>query len=171
MHQRFVGRMHDAIEANARRAMRDSIHGDAQQCWQVGIMTDVFFAADKSSVLTPDFMVRRCLPRGADTVAADLVLVGEVWLPSDTLKRREWKMARYAEAGIPWYWEVELDSNNWDISMVRAYEVVIVPTAGLAIKPVRPAVYVPVGEWESRDVGIEISEPFGMSISWDELAF
>lgn len=39
----------------------------------------------------------------------DVVLVGEVLSGSDTPKRREWKKARYAEAGIPWYWEVELD--------------------------------------------------------------
>ncbi|GAA2044439.1 hypothetical protein GCM10009839_55080 [Catenulispora yoronensis] len=56
--------------------------------WQVEVRTDVFFAADKSSFLTPDFLIRRRLPRGADTTAADVVLVGEVLSGSDTPKRR-----------------------------------------------------------------------------------
>ena len=170
-YQRYTGRMHDALEANARRAMTDSVHEYEKQLWQVGLMTDVFFAADKSSVLTPDFMVRRCLPPGVDTAAADVVLIGEVLSPSDTLKRRDWKMERYAEAGIPWYWEVELDPTSLDISVVRAYELVTVPSAGLAVKLLRPAMYGLVGEWEPGDIGIEISAPFDIHISWDELAF
>lgn len=169
-HQRFTRRLCNALESNAHRAMPDSAADDEQQCWQVEAEINVFFADDKSSFLTPDFLVRRCLPRGADTSAADVALVGEVLSASDIPKRREWKKERYAAAGIPYYWEVELDA-GWDISAVRAYELALVQTTGLAIKPLRPAVYVPVGEWEPRDIGIDIAAPFYIHIPWEELAF
>ncbi|MEV7090610.1 Uma2 family endonuclease [Streptomyces sp. NPDC093085] len=171
-HQRFAVRMRNALEADARRAKREETSGKEQRCWQVGMGTNVFFTPDRSSFLTPDFLVRRCLPRGADTFAADTVLVGEVLSGSDTPRRRQWKMDRYAEATIPWYWEIELDSGRtWDITLVRAYELVTIDRAGLPVKPLRPSVYVPVGEWEPDGLGIEFPEPFALSIAWEDLAF
>ncbi|GAB3657183.1 hypothetical protein GCM10027589_17070 [Actinocorallia lasiicapitis] len=172
-HQQFAVRMRNALESHARRAMSARGEDDDQPpCWQIGVETNVFFSDDKSSYLTPDFLVRRCLPRGADTVAADVVVAGEVLSGSDTPKRRAWKMDRYAEASIPWYWEIELDSNaSWDISVVRAYELAHVPDAGLTVKPLRPAVYILVGEWEPDGPGITFPEPFSLEISWDDLAF
>ncbi|MET7772978.1 hypothetical protein [Nocardia sp. NPDC005366] len=51
----------------------------------MNLETDVFFGyAGKSDFVTPDFMMRRCLPPGADVRAADTVLVGEVLSPSNT---------------------------------------------------------------------------------------
>jgi hypothetical protein len=171
-HQRFSRRMCHAIESDARRAMREFAGDGVTPCWQVEAETNVFFSADKSSFLTPDFLVRRCLPRGADTAAADVVLAGEVLSGSDTPRRRAWKMDRYAEAGIPWYWEIELDTaRSWDISVIRAHELITVPVTGLAVKPLRPAVYIPVGEWEPGDAGIDFPEPFPLRITWDDLAF
>ncbi|HEV2639892.1 MAG TPA: Uma2 family endonuclease, partial [Actinocrinis sp.] len=171
-HQRFTVRVRNAMEFSARRAMSGAGSGDGQRCWQVEVETNVFFTRDKSSFLTPDFLVRRCLERGADTFAGDVVVVGEVLSGSDTPKRRAWKMDRYAEAGIPWYWEVELDSaGTWDVTEVRAYGLVTVPTRGLTVKPLRPSVYVSVGQWEPGDGGIEFPEPFGIQIAWDDLAF
>lgn len=170
-HQRFAVRMRNALEAAARRAMQGGDGGE-RRCWQVEVETNVFFAPDKSSFLTPDFLVRRCLPRGADTFAHDVVLAGEVLSGSDTPKRRAWKADRYAEAGIPWYWEIELDAaDSWDISAVRAYERTAAPVADLVVKPLRPALYVPVGEWEPAGPGIAFPEPFGLDITWDDLAF
>jgi Uma2 family endonuclease len=173
-HQRYAVRMRNALEAHARRAMQDpSDSGDGEGgCWQVEVETNVFFTPDKSSFLTPDFLVRRCLPRGADTFARDVVLAGEVLSGSDTPKRRAWKMDRYAEAGIPWYWEVELDADDtWDITAVRAYERSAAPVADLVVKPLRPALYVPVGEWEPAGPGIVFPEPFPLDVTWDDLAF
>ena len=171
-HQQFTVRMRNALEASARHAMSGTDGDGGQKCWQVGVETNVFFAADKSSFLTPDFLVRRCLQRGADTSVGDVVVAGEVLSGSDTPMRRAWKMNRYAEAGIPWYWEVELDSSKtWDVAEVRAYELVTIPAQGLAVKPLRPSVYVEVGQWEPGDAGIEFPEPFAIRISWDDLAF
>lgn len=171
-HQQFTVRMRNAIEANARRAMQQPTDNGETPCWEVGVETNVFFADGKNSFLTPDFLVRRCLPPDADTTANDVVLVGEVLSGSDTPKRTAWKTARYAAAGIPWYWEVELDSKGKRaITAVRAYELVVVPTTGLPVKPLRPAVYIPAGEWEPRDVAIEFPEPFGIYIGWEDLAF
>ncbi len=171
-HRRFSRRICAAIEANARQAMRKSADEGEASCWEAEVETNIFFTADKSSFLTPDFFVRRCLPRGADMTPADVVLVGEVLSGSDTPKRVEWKKARYADAGIPWYWEVELDTNrSWDIAAVRAYELIVVPAAGLEVKLLRPAIYGLVGEWEPRDVAIEFPKPFDLYISWEDLAF
>ncbi|WP_419996041.1 Uma2 family endonuclease [Streptomyces boninensis] len=171
-HQRFARRMCNALEAGARQAMRGDAPDGGQRCWQVEVETNVFFNPDKSSFLTPDFLIRRCLPRGADTFVGDVVLAGEVLSGSDTPKRRAWKMARYADGGIPWYWEVELDSSGtWDITAVRAYELAKAPVAGLAVKPLRPALYIPVGEWEPEGLGIVFPEPFSLDITWADLAF
>ncbi len=171
-HQRFARRMCNALEVGARQAMRGDGPDGEQRCWQVEVETNVFFTPDKSSFLTPDFLIRRCLPRGADTYASDVVLAGEVLSGSDTPKRRDWKTGRYADGGIPWYWEVELDSHEtWDITAVRAYELVTVPDNGLAVKPLRPAQYILVGEWEPAGLGIDFPEPFSLDISWDDLAF
>ncbi|MEU6123271.1 Uma2 family endonuclease [Streptomyces sp. NPDC047123] len=171
-HQRFAVRMRNALEGAARRAMEEESGGSEQRCWQVGVETNVFFTPDKSSFLTPDFLVRRCLPRGADTSATGTVLVGEVLSGSDALRRREWKMARYAEAAIPWYWEIELDSGGtWDVASVRAYELVTIDRSGLAVEPLRPSAYVAVGQWEPEGLGIEFPEPFALSVSWEDLAF
>ncbi|MFW6694748.1 Uma2 family endonuclease [Streptomyces sp. MAR4 CNX-425] len=171
-HQRFARRMCNALETCARQAMRGDGPDGEQRCWQVEVETNVFLTPDKSSFLTPDFLVRRCLPRGADTYASDVVLVGEVLSGSDTLKRRHWKMGRYADGGIPYYWEVELDSpGTWDITAVRAYELATVQDDGLAVKPLRPAFYIAVGEWEPEGLGIVFPEPFSLDITWDDLAF
>ncbi|WP_306323569.1 MULTISPECIES: Uma2 family endonuclease [unclassified Streptomyces] len=170
-HQELSVLMRNALKVNAGRAMRDESGGREERCWQVGTETNVFFTPDKSSFLTPDFLVRRCLPRGSETFVGDTVLVGEVLSGSDTPKRRQWKMNRYAEGGIPWYWEVELDSGDtWDVTAVRAYGLAALDQAGLPVKPLRPALYVPVGEWEPAGLGIEFPEPFNLSITWDDLA-
>jgi Uma2 family endonuclease len=173
VHQRFAVRMRNALESNARRAMRGWDGGEVQPpCWEVEVETNVFFAPDKSRFLTPDFLVRRCLPRAADTTAADVVLVGEVLSGSDTPKRRTWKMDRYAEAGIPWYWEIELDAGgSWDVSRVLAYELVRIPTTDLPVKLLRPLNYLVAGEWEPTGLDISFPEPFQMDISWEDLAF
>ena len=116
-------------------------------------------------------MVRRCLPRGADTAASDVVLVGEVLSGSDTPKRREWKKERYAGADIPYYWEVELDSTSWISLRCGRTSWLSSKSPGSRSKPLRPAVYVSVGEWEPRDIGIDIPAPFDIQISWEDLAF
>lgn len=165
-HQRFAVRMRNALESNVRAAVQGSA------AWQVEVATDVFFKEDKSSFLTPGFLIRRCLPSGADTTAADVILVGEVLAGSDGYRRPEWKKDRYAEAGIPWYWELELDvGGSWDVTEVRAYMLAQIPTADLAVKPLRSVAYLLVGEWEPTGLPITFPEPFAMDISWEDLAF
>lgn len=141
-HQRFAVRMRNALESNARRAAQQrSDETGEPPCWQVEVETSVFFTADKSSLLTPDLLVRRCLPRGSDTTASDAAVVGEVLSGSDTPKQRAWKVDRHAEGAVPWYWEVELDSDtSWDISAIQAYELAQVAAADLAVEPLRHAV-------------------------------
>lgn len=172
VHQRFMRRVSNALESAARSAMQNQAADvDEPSCWEVETEVKVFFTPDKSSFLTPDFLIRRCKSPLADTTAADVVLVGEVLSGSDTPKRRDWKKDRYAEAGIPWYWEVELQSSEPWVSAVRAYELLQVSAIGLPVKPLRPAVYVLAGEWEPGDAGIEFPAPFQMRITWEDLAF
>ncbi|MFZ3569585.1 hypothetical protein ACOKM5_21490 [Streptomyces sp. BH097] len=155
--------MRNALETDARRAMRAQAIGGERVRWRVRGQTNVSFTPDRSGFLTPDFLIRH----GSDTV-----LVGEVLDGSDTIRHIEWRKARYADAGIPWYWEVELDADGpRDITCVRAYGLATVDRAGLVVEPRRPMVYVPVGEWEPDGLGIEFPEPFAMSIGWEDLAF
>ncbi|QMU73512.1 Uma2 family endonuclease [Streptacidiphilus sp. P02-A3a] len=170
-HQQVSALMWSALTSSAKQRATDPKDDGKRPCWQVSMETNVFFSMDKNSFLAPDFLVRRCLERGADTFAADVSLVGEVLSRSDTPSRREWKMTQYAEAGIPWYWEVDLDSGNtWDVTAVRAYELALIQTDGLKVKPLRSAMYALVGEWSAGDVGIDFPEPFRIGISWDDLA-
>jgi hypothetical protein len=108
---------------------------------------------------------------------------------------RRWMRNGSDETDEPPCWQVEVETNiffttadksrflspdflirrdadaSWDISAARAYELALISAAGLAVKPLRPAVYVLVGEWEPGDAGIDLPEPFGMQITWDDLAF
>ena len=169
-HQRFMVRARNALETNARRAMRDAGAPCSKHCWEVDVETNVFFTADKSSFLTPDFLVRRCQPLNADTHAADVVLVGEVLSGSDTPSRRTWKMDRYARAGIPWYWEVELNADRTTVSSVRASARATLSVADPAVKPLRPVSYALISEWRPSDGDIVLPLPFDIRISWDDLA-
>ncbi len=117
-HQTATRRLTNEIERCARQ------HGatDTQRCWRVNFETNVFFGhTGKSDFVTPDFLVHRCLEPGADVRAADTVLVGEVLSPSNTPSEIEAKKARYAGAGIPSYWEVELRKDLTSIAALRVY--------------------------------------------------
>lgn len=170
-HQRFTRRLTNALEVAANKAMSEQ----PQQCWNPESETNVFLGrSGKSDFLTPDFLVCRCLePPDRDVRATDVVLVGEVLSPSNTLPSLEAKKARYAGAGIPWYWEVELAPASRAITAVRAF--VLETGSGrlpAGVRPLRPANYVVGGEWTRDDPdGIAIDFPFPIRIPWSELEF
>ncbi|MEU2999809.1 hypothetical protein ABZ684_19945 [Streptomyces sp. NPDC006995] len=171
-HQQFAVRMRNALEAAARRAMREEPGGSDQRRWQVGVETNVFFTSDKSSFLTPTSWSAAAFPAEptpSPRTPSSWVRCSPARTPP---RRRQWTMDRYAEAAIPWYWEIELDSGaTWDVTSVRAYERVMIDRSGLAVKPLRPSAYVAVGEWEPDGLGIEFPEPFTLSVTWEDLAF
>lgn len=169
-HQTFSVRCMIALEAAARKAMSEH----SQQCWKVTVESNVFLGhSGKSDFLTPDFMVHHCLAPYQDVRAIDVVLVGEVLSPSNTHADIEAKKARYASAGIPWYWEVCLVHGSSAIASIRAYALEIAPGHfPEGVRPLRPVNYVVAGEWMGDDPdGIVIDHPFPIRIAWSELAF
>jgi Uma2 family endonuclease len=176
-HQIFTGRIWTALERCARKDMSSRSKNDppqSERCWRVNFETNVFFGASgKSDFVTPDFLVHRCLETPyQDVRSGDVFLAGEVLSPSNTQSDIEAKKARYADAGIPWYWEVRLAADASAIDTVRAYGLETRP--GVLPEGVRPLHrgYLMVGEWTHADVdGIEIDLPFPIYIPWSELEF
>lgn len=118
-HQVFMRRLANELE----RCARTDMAADTERCWVVDIETNVFLGeSGKSDYVTPDFWVHRCLG-GAyrDVRASDTALVGEVLSPSNTPALQRAKRAKYAKAGIPWYWEVTLEPEVGEIAVVAAY--------------------------------------------------
>nr|WP_245721963.1 Uma2 family endonuclease [Nocardia crassostreae] len=170
-HQIFTARLWAAIE----RCMRKAISADPDRCWRTNLETNIFLGASgKSNFLTPDFLVHRCLEKPyQDVRAADTFLVGEVMSPSNKQSDIEAKKARYASAGIPWYWEVLLDPSRSAIAVVRAFALEIEPGhLAEGVRPLRPVNYIVAGEWTPADAGgVEFDWPFPIHVPWDELAF
>ncbi|MFC9963845.1 Uma2 family endonuclease [Nocardia ignorata] len=169
-HQTATRRLTNELELSARREM--STHPD--RCWRVNLETNVFFGSTgKSDFVTPDFLVHRCLSPGSDVRASDTVLVGEVLSPSNTPADIEAKKARYAGAGIPSYWEVDLTKDLTGIGALRVY---ILETGHAqlppGVRPLRNANYLLAGEWARGSApGISFPYPFPIEIDWLSLVF
>ncbi|MFF2086116.1 Uma2 family endonuclease [Nocardia sp. NPDC058176] len=157
-----------------RRCSSDDRSLHPERCWRGNLETNVFFGhTGKSDFVTPDFLVHRCLEPGADVRAADTVLVGEVLSPSNTPTEIEAKKARYAGAGIPSYWEVELRQDLTGIAALRVY---ILETGHAelppGVRPLRNANYLLAGEWTPDSAaGISFPYPFSLEIPWSALVF
>ncbi|MGQ4614547.1 Uma2 family endonuclease [Nocardia sp. R7R-8] len=171
-HQRFTRRIVNEIERCARADM--SVRPES--CWEAEFETNVFLGAiGKSDFLTPDFLVHRCLPPYQDVRAADTLLVGEVLAPSNTAPVLAAKAARYAKAGISWYWEVTLKADVSAIAFIRAYGL----ETGYAqlpdgVRPLHTAAYRLVGEWANdgeKEERVSFTHPFPIDIPWTALAF
>ncbi|WP_245713963.1 Uma2 family endonuclease [Nocardia vaccinii] len=174
-----------------RRCARADMAERPDRCWRVSVETNIFLGdTGKSDFLTPDFLVYGCLQeRYQDIRASDVQLVGEVLSPSNTPRDVEMKKTRYANAGIPWYWEVLLGRGEHPTTTVRAF--------GLEtghgrlpedVTPLRRANYIIAGEWmsgppETEDLedgldpgefdsdGITFDFPFPIRIPWSELEY
>ncbi|MFE6920832.1 Uma2 family endonuclease [Nocardia sp. NPDC057663] len=157
-----------------RRCSSDDRLSHPERCWRGNLETNVFFGnTGKSDFVTPDFLVHRCLSPGADVRASDTVLVGEVLSPSNTTTEIEAKKARYAGAGIPSYWEVELTQDLTGIGALRVY-ILEIGHAELppGVRPLRHANYLLAGEWSpGATAGISFPYPFSIEIPWSSLAF
>ncbi|WP_280272170.1 Uma2 family endonuclease [Nocardia wallacei] len=158
-----------------RRCAREDMSHNLEHCWRVTTETNIFFGkAGKSDFVTPDFLVYRCLEEEYQDIRADEVfVVGEVLSPSNTERDIEAKKARYADAGIPWYWEVLLGRGPRRITTVRAYALETghgrLPAG---VSPLHKANYVITGEWASaQSDGITFDFPFPIRIPWSELEF
>lgn len=170
-HQAFGRRLTNAIERCARKNMSDQ----PETCWKVETETNVFLGTSgKSDFLTPDFLVCRCPETPfADIRAASTLLVGEVLSPSNTSSATTAKKGRYADAGIPWYWEVTLAREVSAIEAIHAYALETEPgRLPPGVRPLRSANYVLAGAWTPEDEdGIHIDFPFPITIPWTELEY
>ncbi|MEV6322087.1 Uma2 family endonuclease [Nocardia sp. NPDC051787] len=170
-HQQYTGLFWTAL----RRCVQQTMSGQPEQCWQVGMETNVFLRADeKSDFVTPDFLVFRCLESDyQDIRASDVLIAGEVLSPSNTQRDIEAKKARYADGGIPWYWEVRLARDPRGIDIVRAYALETghgrLPAG---VRPLHPTNYILADEWTPATTdGITIDFPFPIHIPWSDLAY
>jgi Uma2 family endonuclease len=169
-HQVYTNHLWSALLRNARKSMSTN----PDQCWTVATETNVFLGRNgKSDFLTPDFVVFRCLDEYQDLRARDAILVGEVLSPSNKQTDIEAKKARYAGAGIQWYWEVTLARDPRGIATVRAYALETehgrLPEG---VRPLRSANYIVAGEWTAADEdGIGINFPFPIHIPWSDLDY
>ncbi|MQY20016.1 Uma2 family endonuclease [Nocardia macrotermitis] len=170
-HQVFTGRLWNALERCARKDMTTQ----DEHCWRANFETNVFFRkTDKNDFMTPDFLVHRCL--GApyqDLHADDIFLVGEVLSPSNRPKEINAKRRRYADGGIPWYWEVILADDASAIDTVAIFALETAPgSLPEGVRALHKANYILVGEWtHDEENGVEFTHPFPISIPWSELEF
>ncbi|WP_308102949.1 MULTISPECIES: Uma2 family endonuclease [unclassified Nocardia] len=170
-HQFFSNLLWAALLRCSRKVMSE----DTEQCWRVVTETNIHFdPAGKSDFVTPDFLVHRCLGPYEDVRATDVFLAGEVLSPGNRQVDIEAKKSRYADAGIPWYWEVHLVSGVSAVEVIRAYGLQTGEGRFPAdVHPLHRTNYILIDEWtpEDRPNGIEFGEPFPINIPWSELAF
>ncbi|MFC4124706.1 Uma2 family endonuclease [Nocardia rhizosphaerae] len=170
-HQAFTFAATSAL----KRCAREARGTDPERRYRVDLETNVFFGTTgKSDFVTPDFIAYHCLDRPYQDIRADgVVLVGEVLSPSNSDADMEQKKARYAKAGIPWYWEIGLHQHRSEIAFVHVYGLAS-DTAPLpaGVSPLHKANYVLAGTWSPTDsTEITIDFPFPITIPWSELAF
>lgn len=146
-----------------------------QSTWRVDTDTKVFFGeTGMSDFASPDFVAYRPVDATCqESRAKDVLLVGEILPPPHTQPDRYSRQARYAKAGIPWYWEVTLKRRNSTIALVRAYALETSPgKLPPGVRPLYPSNYLLVGKWSPKDSdAIAIDFPFPIHIPWSNLKF
>lgn len=167
-HQRFSRRVGNVLERNAQAAIRT---GEPSGCWQADMECNVFFNHGKNDFRTPDFVVYHCLDEIDDDIAAhDVVIAGEILSPSNDEEDIENKKAKYAEAGIPWYWQVTLVAG--DIAVLRVYALEESTNLPDGIVPLRQRNFIQTHEFVAlEDQKIHLDLPFPIDIDWAELRF
>ncbi|MBF6297673.1 Uma2 family endonuclease [Nocardia amamiensis] len=163
---------YQALTSALASALQRCADEQLQSAWRVDFETKVFFGEDgKSDFASPNLLA--CRPENglhADIRAANVSLIGEI-LPPDPLLDRHARQARYAVAGIPFYWEVTPKRRS--IALVRAYALESAPgQLPPGARPLHTANYLLIGEWSPKDSdAITIDFPFPIHIPWSELEF
>ena len=145
-HQTFTNRIWAALE----RCVRADRTDNPERCLRVTTETDVFLGTTgKNDFLTPDFSYTAASTSHIRT-SAPLTSCWSVRCCRRATPQTdmEAKRARYASAGIPWYWEASLDRSASAIASIRAYG--LESTPGLlpdGDRPLRQANYLLAGEW------------------------
>ncbi|MGY5309682.1 Uma2 family endonuclease [Nocardia abscessus] len=170
-HQAFTFALTSAL----KRCARDGMAEQPQSWWRVDFETNVFLGdIGKSDFVTPDVVVYRRLDAPyQDIHAQDVLLVGRIHSPSSNEIDPFDEQRRYADAGIPWYWEVTLARRTNTIAMVRAHALETSPgKLPHDVQPLHPANYLLIGEWSPNNSdAITIDFPFPIHIPWSDLEF
>ncbi|RMI32909.1 Uma2 family endonuclease [Nocardia stercoris] len=166
-HDTCLRRMANSLE-HATRLLKSP---QPEECWRV--ITDHAVHLDKNNLsdfLKPDFHVYRCKSLAEKIWAEDVLMVGEVLSPCNTPKLQDAKLQRYAEAGIPWYWEVELDDDRQAITSIVAHVHCRAAEMRTGVQALHPDRYFEVARWTPADeVGVDIDHPFPIRIPWTDL--
>jgi Uma2 family endonuclease len=164
-----------ALTGALKRCARDGMAEQPQSWWRVDFETNVFFGTTgKSDFATPDVLVYRRLDAPyQDIRAQDVLLACRVHSPSSTATDPYDDQRRYADAGVPWYWDVTLAREKSTIAQVRAYALETTPgKLPPGVHPLYPTNYLLIGEWAPNDSdAITIDFPFPIHIPWSELEF
>ncbi|MEW1740913.1 Uma2 family endonuclease [Nocardia beijingensis] len=170
-HQAFTFALTSAL----KRCARDGMAEQPQSWWRVDFGINVFFGkTGKSDFATPDVLVYRRLDTPYQDIRADdVLLVGHISSPANIAFDPYKEQRRYADGGIPWYWEVALARRKRAIATVRAYALETEPgELPPGVRPLHPTNYLLIGEWSPNDSdAITIDFPFPIHIPWSELEF
>ncbi|MGV9409048.1 Uma2 family endonuclease [Nocardia sp. NPDC003693] len=170
-HQTFTSLFFTGMD----RCLREFMPVGSTRLRRAAIESTVFLGeSGRSDFLTPDFLVHRRLEAPyQDIRAADVFLVGEVLSPFGSRSTVESKKYRYASAGIPWYWEVQLATEASAVARVRAFGLQTAPAVlPEGVRPLHTSNYILAAEWFPADTdGIDFDFPFPIHIPWSELEY
>jgi Uma2 family endonuclease len=71
----------------------------------------------RRTAVIPDVAILNTRPAGVAFIPQQIELIAEIWSPGNSNRERSEKFDVYAQAGIPYFWTVELDG-----PVVQAYE-------------------------------------------------
>lgn len=95
----------DELRAILKDALQQSGRTDLYAVTGIG----VWISTNLRTALIPDVVVLNTKPLGTCFQAEDLELAVEIWSPGNTRAERETKAAVYADANVPYFWEISED--------------------------------------------------------------
>lgn len=154
-HQKIATRLSIGLEQAAATRMRGQ--GGAE-CYETNTEVEVLLWEIPATARRPDAVLHRCIGEYEQLAARHVLVVLEVISTHSTRRDRVYKMADYAEAGIPHYWLVDFDKVG--AASIERYALVGGDRA-----------YVRIGTTH-RDMGpnaVDVSAPFPIRIDWTDL--
>jgi Uma2 family endonuclease len=114
-HQRATHRLGRVIEDALTAAGRTDLH--------MFTATAVEISTPWRTGLIPDVVIVDVDPDGVSISREHLQFAAEVWSPGNSRQERETKTSAYAEAGVPYFWSVELDHDR-KVSAIATYRLI-----------------------------------------------
>lgn len=118
------GARHQQAILRLGRVLEDALHAADRTDLHVVPGVAVEISTPLRTGLIPDVVVLNVEPDGLSFARDEVVLAAEVWSPGNRRDERETKVGAYAEAGIPFFWSIELDRTSRRVSAVAAHRLV-----------------------------------------------